>query len=458
MEKIFPYEKIRESQIDLINDISLAIKTENHLIAHAPTGIGKSAASLTAALKYALEKKKTIFIITPKHTQHKIIIETVRLINQKTKVVAADFIGKKWMCCIPGIDTLSNQEFSEYCREAKEKGLCDFYSNTRKGKDLTTLGSYTAEQAMHNPLHAEELCSLCSQKRLCPYEITGAIGKEANVIIGDYYHMLQPSIRKNLLLKTGKSIDDAIVIIDEAYNVPSRAREILTTATSLIAIKFALKEARAFNFEDALDKINNTWKVLRRVLFSMERSKGQEPQFFWLVTADIKYGFLMKELFYLTDLKKVSYEFISWTEFQHRTIQDMENNFGIIGDKEGKVLDYKEANLADFIAMQIQHRIKLKFQKPEVKEGADIVMVKPALAYLDIIYRAKLKFNIPLAAYNVSGEYAMVKSYVQRIENRVQRIEIEKNLVLEILTAIKRAGADLIITYHAKEAAKWLKH
>ena len=112
MEKIFPYEKIRESQIDLINDISLAIKTENHLIAHAPTGIGKSAASLTAALKYALEKKKTIFIITPKHTQHKIIIETVRLINQKTKVVAADFIGKKWMCCIPGIDTLSNQEFS----------------------------------------------------------------------------------------------------------------------------------------------------------------------------------------------------------------------------------------------------------------------------------------------------------------------------------------------------------
>jgi len=124
--------------------------------------------------------------------------------------------------------------------------------------------------------------------------------------------------------------------------------------------------------KDALDKINNTWKVLRRVLFSMERSKGQEPQFFWLVTADIKYGFLMKELFYLTDLKKVSYEFISWTEFQHRTIQDMENNFGIIGDKEGKVLDYKEANLADFIAMQIQHRIKLKFQKPEVKEGADI--------------------------------------------------------------------------------------
>ena len=116
------------------------------------------------------------------------------------------------------------------------------------------------------------------------------------------------------------------------------------------------------------------------------------------------------------------------------------------GDRKSYQLDYRKSDEA------------LREIEQDIKEGADIVMVKPALAYLDIIYRAKLKFNIPLAAYNVSGEYAMVKSYVQRIENRVQRIEIEKNLVLEILTAIKRAGADLIITYHAKEAAKWLKH
>lgn len=92
----------------------------------------------------------------------------------------------------------------------------------------------------------------------------------------------------------------------------------------------------------------------------------------------------------------------------------------------------------------------------DIKEGADIVMVKPALSYLDIIVRARLKFNRPLAAYNVSGEYAMVKAYVQRTENRGQRTGIEKKLVFEILTGIKRAGADLIITYHAKDVAKWL--
>lgn len=87
----------------------------------------------------------------------------------------------------------------------------------------------------------------------------------------------------------------------------------------------------------------------------------------------------------------------------------------------------------------------------DIQEGADIVMVKPALAYLDIIRRARDAFNHPLAAYNVSGEYSMVKAAAQKgwID--------EKMAVLEILTSIKRAGADIIITYHAKEAAAWLK-
>ncbi|HSQ21236.1 MAG TPA: porphobilinogen synthase [Coriobacteriia bacterium] len=87
----------------------------------------------------------------------------------------------------------------------------------------------------------------------------------------------------------------------------------------------------------------------------------------------------------------------------------------------------------------------------DIAEGADIVMVKPALAYMDIIRRVKDEFGYPTAAYNVSGEYAMVKAAAARgwID--------EKRVVLETLTGFKRAGADLILTYHAKDAAKWLK-
>jgi porphobilinogen synthase len=86
----------------------------------------------------------------------------------------------------------------------------------------------------------------------------------------------------------------------------------------------------------------------------------------------------------------------------------------------------------------------------DVNEGADIIMVKPALAYLDVINLAKSKFNVPIAAYNVSGEYAMVKAAA-----KMGWID-EKAAILEILTGIKRAGADLIITYFAKDVRSWL--
>ena len=87
----------------------------------------------------------------------------------------------------------------------------------------------------------------------------------------------------------------------------------------------------------------------------------------------------------------------------------------------------------------------------DVQEGADMVMVKPALPYLDVIRRVKDETGMPLAAYNVSGEYAMVKAAA------AAGYLDERATVLEALTAIRRAGADIIITYHAKEAARWLQ-
>jgi len=96
-------------------------------------------------------------------------------------------------------------------------------------------------------------------------------------------------------------------------------------------------------------------------------------------------------------------------------------------------------------------REALREIESDVAEGADIVMVKPALAYLDVLARARQRFDLPLAAYNVSGEYAMIKAAA------ANGWLDERRVVLEVLTAIKRAGADIVITYHAKDAARWLK-
>jgi porphobilinogen synthase len=88
--------------------------------------------------------------------------------------------------------------------------------------------------------------------------------------------------------------------------------------------------------------------------------------------------------------------------------------------------------------------------RTDLDEGADLVMIKPALPYLDVIRRARDEFGAPIAAYNVSGEYAMLKAAAERgwLD--------ERRAVLEVLTSIRRAGADLVLTYHAAEAADWL--
>jgi len=110
------------------------------------------------------------------------------------------------------------------------------------------------------------------------------------------------------------------------------------------------------------------------------------------------------------------------------------------GDRRGYQMDPANAREA------------LREVELDIAEGADMVMVKPALAYLDIIQRVRETFTIPVGAYNVSGEYSMVKAAAANgwIE--------EKRIALEILTGIHRAGASIVLTYHAKDAARWLKN
>ncbi|MSQ22868.1 MAG: porphobilinogen synthase [Dehalococcoidia bacterium] len=109
-----------------------------------------------------------------------------------------------------------------------------------------------------------------------------------------------------------------------------------------------------------------------------------------------------------------------------------------MGDRNGYQMDPANARMA------------LREVEQDIQEGADIVMVKPALAYLDVIARVKERFDYPVAAYNVSGEYAMVKAAA------ANGWLDERRATLEVLTAIKRAGADIILSYHAKDACRWL--
>ncbi|MDD5561584.1 MAG: hypothetical protein PHT50_05595 [Candidatus Omnitrophica bacterium] len=151
-------------------------------------------------------------------------------------------------------------------------------------------------------------------------------------------------------------------------------------------------------------KIFNVLQVIRRVFFSMDnREETKSPIFFCIVTADIANGFELTQVFYYMDLKKLSYGFISQTEYQHRIVQDTGVSAQIIGDREGEHLVYRDITLDEFLADQIQGRIRMKFQKPEVGKNADIDREVLKIVSLTLNTYAFKNFNLVEMTNLVTG-------------------------------------------------------
>jgi hypothetical protein len=156
-------------------------------------------------------------------------------------------------------------------------------------------------------------------------------------------------------------------------------------------------------------KIFNVLQVIRRVLFSLDnRQTKSNPLFFCIVTADIANGFELKQIFHCLDLKKLSYGFISQTEYQHRIVQDTGVSPQIIKDKEGKHVVYRDITLEEFLADQIQGRIRMKFQKPEVEKNADIDREVLKIVYFTLNTYAFKDFTLVEMTNLVTGAKAIL--------------------------------------------------
>lgn len=296
----FPFESIRKNQRDFVNDFSSALKNKQNFICHAPTGIGKTAAVLAPAVWYAKEHEKTIIFLTSRHTQHRIALETLQKMKEKNvKIKVTDIVGRKWMCSQPNIDALSSGEFYEFCKSLREGDKCEFFLNTKSKNKLTPEAKNTINEMKNAVQDTEELTKTCQRSKLCPYELALSLASKSDVVIADYYYMFHPSISKLFLTKTNKELEDCIIIVDEAHNLPPRLRELATDRLSTLNISRAIKEARRFGFNNYIEFLNHIDNVLKRraesISFGNEKIIGKQD-FIREINEQIEYSQLAEDL------------------------------------------------------------------------------------------------------------------------------------------------------------------
>ncbi|MFC1698214.1 ATP-dependent DNA helicase, partial [Nanoarchaeota archaeon] len=265
----FPHEKIRPTQDEFMQNVTLALKSQKNLLVHAPTGIGKTAAALSPAVEYALNNNKTIFFLTSRNTQHKIAIDTLKEMKDKfkLKLTATSIVGKRNMCSQPGSDLMMSNEFYEYCKGMREDKNCEYYNNTKKGQSPTPYAKIILEQLKEkSPISTEELMKICKEnktkKKLCSYYAAIELAKNSNVIISDYYYIFHPRIRDTFLSSINKELKDIIVIADEGHNLPTRIRDMMSQRLTTIMLVRAIKEAEKFKFQETAQILKTILDIL----------------------------------------------------------------------------------------------------------------------------------------------------------------------------------------------------
>lgn len=252
----FPHESMRPIQKEIVKLISDQVDKGEDIIIHAPTGLGKTAASIAPTLIQALDKGKTIYFLTSKNTQHKIAVETLKAIRNKFNIdlKGTDIVGKKWMCIQPGVSLLGNSEFNEYCRTLREERKCEYFENLKEGEKLSPITQVALKELNYlSPVTVEQIVSVGQEHKLCPYELGMLLAAKSQVIITDYYYLFHPKIRDTFFKKNGKKLEDALIIIDEGHNLPYRIKDLASVTLSTTFLKRAASESKKYEYQNMFD-------------------------------------------------------------------------------------------------------------------------------------------------------------------------------------------------------------
>lgn len=237
MRDCFPFQTVRKGQDSFYSDSQDALKQGGIIFAHAPTGIGKTAAALAAALEIAIERNKKVFFMTPRQSQHRIAIETLRQIESRhgLGLVVADIISKQAMCP-SDIAKEYHAVFGMLCSLAVKTNSCPYWRTDEN------LNAHLSQSIFH----VEEVKDIAQKEGVCPHRATLEVAMNARVLVCDYNYIFS-DVADSVLTKLSLSLEDIIIVVDEAHNLPERIRDHLSGTLTMHLMREASRVLQSYD-------------------------------------------------------------------------------------------------------------------------------------------------------------------------------------------------------------------
>jgi DNA excision repair protein ERCC-2 len=248
--EFFPYSSIRPFQDEFANTIYEAVKSGDHVVLEGSNGLGKTVAALSACLPVAKEQDLQILYVAKTHRQNDRVIEELNAISRKKASSGISIRGRCEMCLHPLIvrNAPDARSAMEICEQLKSRKQCIYCRNIEEKFERfeevqlhVASGSYTAS----------EIQEICKMEGFCPYELAKSLLGEVDIVALSYMYVFDSVIRSAFLKSLERPLNEIILIVDEAHNLPSAAVEMASDRLSIFAIRQAEQEAKEYNYEDA---------------------------------------------------------------------------------------------------------------------------------------------------------------------------------------------------------------
>ncbi|HRZ19982.1 MAG TPA: ATP-dependent DNA helicase, partial [Methanofastidiosum sp.] len=245
----FPYDNFRTNQEEFIQYVQTSLIQRKNPIIEAATGFGKTISVLSAALPLAEKLGKKIVYCCRTHKQMDRVMEELMEVGKKVEVSGISIKGRNSMCLHPTIvnNDMDTAMALHVCRLLRRENKCEFYENMKEKEDR----AYEIEVNLsQKPSLSQDVVTLCVQENMCPYEVVKGILQNVEVISCSYMYIFHPEIRDNFLEGIGATLDDIILILDEAHNLSELAINLGSDQLSIYSITTAINES--IEFEEAI--------------------------------------------------------------------------------------------------------------------------------------------------------------------------------------------------------------